>query len=252
MMKTRYAIMMLLLLGLVSCEERNPPLFDDVSGVYFNNMSGTMSVTDSLDITFVYEASDMLNIPVRVQLLGRTSDQDRPLEISVTSPNAREGVDYIVPENPVIPAGESYVDYNLTLLRTEALKSERKSVHLELHANEHFELHITDLAQVSDTVSLAKVDIYFSDMFTKAPSAWDENLVGEFTQQKFELICKVLDIDPADFNDQSVITLAKLLYISAELTAYVREQVDLKASGKEYDQDAFDPDSGEPLIFVRS
>lgn len=243
---------MFLLLGFASCEERNPPLFDNVSGVYFNNMSGTMSVTDSLDLTFVYEASDMLNVPVRVQLLGRAADQDRPLSISVTSENAEHGVDYIVPDNPVIPAGESYVDYNLTLLRTEALKTERKSVHLELHANEHFGLYVPDLAQVSDTVSLVQLDIYFSDMFTKAPSAWDENLVGEFTQQKFELICKVLDINPADFNDQSVITLAKLLYISAELTAYVQEQVELRAAGKDYDEDAFDPKTGEPLIFVRS
>ena len=81
--------------------------------------------------------------------------------------------------------------------------------------------------------------------------AWDSILVGEFSQQKFVLLCKVLEIDPADFQDASVITLAKLLYISAEMTAYVEEQVSRKAEGLEYDQDAFDPVTGEPLSFRR-
>jgi hypothetical protein len=122
-------------------------------------------------------------------------------------------------------------------------------IHLTLHANEHFDLPVSRMEQVADTVSIVDVRIYFSDMFTKAPAAWDKNLLGEFTQQKFELICKVLQIDPADFNDPSVITLAKMLYISAEMTAYVAEQKENKDAGKEYDKDAFDPQTGEPLTF---
>lgn len=86
-------------------------------------------------------------------------------------------------------------------------------------------------------------------MFTKAPAAWDENLLGKFTQQKFELICKVLQINPADFNDPSLITLAKMLYISAEMTAYVAEQKENRDAGKDYDKEAFDPKTGEPLTF---
>jgi hypothetical protein len=98
-------------------------------------------------------------------------------------------------------------------------------------------------------VSIVDVRIYFSDMFTKAPAAWDKNLLGEFTQQKFELICKVLQINPADFNDPSLITLAKMLYISAEMTEYVALQKENKDAGKDYDKDAFDPKTGEPLTF---
>ena len=71
-------------LGLAACEERNPEHFADVTGVYFNNTTGLMSVTDSLDLTFVYEASDVMEVPVKVQLLGRAVDYDRPLDISVT------------------------------------------------------------------------------------------------------------------------------------------------------------------------
>jgi hypothetical protein len=248
-MKRRYITYMLSLLVLAACQERNPDFFQDISGVYFNNTSATMSVTDSIDLTFVYEASDEMEVPVKVQLLGRSSDQDRPLTVTVSSDNAQEGVDYVLPQQTVMPAGASSVDYMVVLKRTDALKSERKMIHLTLHANEHFDLPVSKMEQIADTVSIVDVRIYFSDMFTKAPAAWDENLLGEFTQQKFELICNVLQINPADFNDPSLITLAKMLYISAEMTAYVAEQKDNKDAGKDYDEDAFDPKTGEPLTF---
>jgi hypothetical protein len=167
----------------------------------------------------------------------------------VSSDNAVEGVDFILPQNPVIPAGAASMDYIVTLKRTEALKSEKKMVCLQIHENDHFALPITEVVQYKDTVSTLQYRIYFSDMFTKAPAAWDANLVGPFTQQKFELICKVLDIDPGDFNDPSIITLAKLLYISAEMSAYVEGEAEKKAAGLPYDEDAFDKVTGEPLNF---
>ena len=225
------------LLLCIGCEERNPALFEDMSGVYFNNRSATMRVVDSLDITFVYEKEDYVDVPVKIQLLGRPEQYDRPVSVSVHSDNASEGVDFTLPQEPVMPAGSSEADYVVKLLRTDALKSERKSVSLAIHANEHFELPV--------------FDIFFSDMFTKAPAAWDENLIGKFTQQKFELICDVLDMDPADFNDASVITLAKLLYISSEMTSYVKGEAEKKAAGLPYDENAFDPQTGLPLEFGR-
>lgn len=247
-MKYRNIILLALLL-LCSCQQRTPDLFDDITGVYFNNTSFGTTVTDSMDVTFVYESADMLQVPVRVQLLGRPAGEDRPLDITVTSDNASEGEDYLLPSAPVLPADSSYTDYMITLLRTESLKKTRKMIELHLHANDHFDLPVSEIAQITDTVSVISMRIYFSDMFSKAPAAWEENLVGEFTQQKFELICKVLDIDPADFNDPNVITLAKLLYISAEMTEYVSMQEKNRKEGLEYDHDAFDKETGEPLNF---
>ena len=248
-MKRFRNIMILGLLFLVSCEERNPDLFGDVTGVYFNNVTAAMAVTDSLDYTFIYEASDMIEVPVRVQLVGRASDADRPLNITVTSENAQEGVDYVLPSEAVLPAGAYYADYMVTLKRTEALKSSRKMIQLQMHANEHFSLPVTEMSQITGNVPLLSVRIYFSDMFTQAPISWDANLIGEFTQQKFELICRVLEIDPADFNDPSIVTQSKMLYINAEMTAYVEGEVEKKNAGESYDTDAFDKETGEPLTF---
>ena len=210
-----------------------------------------MTVTDSTDLTFVYEAEDELEVPVKVQLMGRTAEYDRPLEIRISSENAQEGTDYILPAQAVLPAGASSVDYVVTLKRTPALKKEKKMLRLQIHPNEDFDLPVTHHVQVGDTVSALDYRIYFSDMFTSAPVAWDANLLGEFTQQKFELICKVLEIDPGDFNDPSLMTLAKQLYISSEMTAYVRGEIARKEAGGAYDPDAFDHQTGEPLSFTK-
>lgn len=250
-MRTGLSYMLLCLLLFVGCEERNPALFEDISGVYFNNRSGTMTLTDSLDVTFVYEKEDVVEVPVKIQLVGRTSDHDRPVSVTVSSENAVEGVDYMLPSDPVLPSGASYLEYVVRLVRTDALKSQKKMMALEIHENECFTLPVTEMVQVGDTVSTLNFRIWFSDMFTKAPAAWDENLVGKFTQQKFELICDVLDLDPADFNDPSSITLAKLLYISAEMTTYVKEELAKKEAGLPYDENIIDPSTGLPLNFGR-
>ena len=210
-----------------------------------------MAVTDSNDVTFVYEAEDVIEVPVKVQLLGRTAEVDRLFGISVMSDNAKEGVDYELPQQAVLPAGQSSVDYMVKLKRTPALKSEKKMIHLQIHANEAFSLPVTCMVQVSDTVSILDYRIYFSDMFTKAPAAWEENLLGVFSQQKFELICRVLDINPADFNDPSLMTLAKQLYICTEMTTYVQGETEKKNAGESYDKDAFDPQTGAPLKFTK-
>ena len=123
---------------LASCQERNPDLFMDITGVYFNNMSGRMAVVDSIDVTFVYEAADEMEIPVKVQLIGRTSTKDRQFGLTVVSDNAQEGVDYVLPAKAILPAGASSVDYVVTLKRTPALKNEKKMIHLQIHANDQF------------------------------------------------------------------------------------------------------------------
>lgn len=226
-------------------------MFMDITGVYFNNMSGRMAVVDSVDVTFVYEATDEVEVPVKVQLVGRTADVDREFGISVTSENAQEGVDYVLPQQAILPAGASSVDYIVKLKRTPALKNEKKMIYLQIHANENFELPVTEIVQVSDTVSILDYRIYFSDMFTKAPSAWDTNLLGEFTQQKFELICRVLDVNPGDFNDPVLMTLAKQLYICTEMTAYIQGEVAKKNAGEPYDTEVFNPQTGESLKFTK-
>lgn len=234
-----------------SCVERHPDNFGEISSVYFNNRVQGNILADTTEVTFIYEASDHIEVPVTVQLLGRPAGHDRPVDISVSSENAAEGMDYRLPseENAVLPAGETSFIYTVTLIRTDALQTEEKSLTLELHPNEHFTLSLTQLEQTTDTVSTLDYTIVFSDMFTEAPAAWDASILGEFSQTKFELICDVLSVDPASFNDATVMTLPRQMYIYNEITDYIDAEIRKMNAGEDYDTRIIDPTTGEPVEF---
>lgn len=220
-----------------ACEKRHPDNFGDICSVYFYNLGQGSTVCDSTDVTFVYDIGDTKEVNVTVRLLGRAADYPRPVDITVSSENAIEGTDYILPESAVMPAGAYSFDYKVTLLRTEALKSEKKEISLQLVSNGHFSLDLSEIGLTTGNVSVLDYRIIFSDMFTSAPSAWDTGILGEFSQKKFELICNCpdLEIDPADFNDATVMTAAKQMYIFEVITDYIEEQTELKEAGEEYD-----------------
>lgn len=235
---------------LTACSEVEPTAFEDTTGIYFNNRSSAGELTDSTDVTFIYESADEMTVPVKVQLLGRPSATPRPVAITVTSDDAVEGIDYTLPASAELPAGASDFYYNITLKRTAALKQRRKSLLLTLAANADFSLPFTsEVNAAGDTITSLAYRIWFSDIFTKAPSEWQTDLLGTFSQQKFELICKVIDnVEPADFNNGEKMTLAMQAFIHTEMTRYVKTQQEKKAAGESYDADAFD-DKGNALEF---
>ena len=245
----------LLLAGILSaCDQREPAAFEEIGGIYFNNranISSTSALLDSTNLTFVYENADEMNVPVRIQLLGRPSALARPIELRITSEDATEGVDYVLPESTELPAGATTLDYIVTLKRTSPLKEATKTIQLEILPNDCFSLPVSKEVQANgDTVSMLHYRIVYSDMFTVPPTAWEVGLIGLFSPQKFNLICKVLDIDPADFNDASKMTFPLQLYIYSEMTKYIKQEVEKCDRGEEFDRDVLDSQTGEPLSFI--
>ncbi len=238
------------ILGLGSCSEQTLDVFDDINGVYFNNRTNTNILQDSTDLTFVYQKGDEMEVTVQIQLVGRPSEQAREIALAVSSDDAKEGTDYVLPAKAEIPAGETTCQYTVTLKRTAALKTQKKHLKFTLLPNANFTLPVTqETTSNGDVVTTLEYGIVFSDQFTTAPKAWEKGLLGAFSQQKFELACKVLDLDPADFNDDSKMTLAMQSYISAEMQTYVLQQENLKNQGLAYDEDAFDA-QGNALVFA--
>lgn len=240
-----------LALGLLAagCKESLPDRFGPVEGVYFNNRQANNMLVDSVSYTFVYEDSDEMKVPVRVQLVGRVSDVPRPVAIRISSSDAEEGTDYRAEGEAVLPAGSNSFDYTVTLLRTDVLKERSKTLLLELAANDYFILPFTHQTQSGgDRTSAVTFRIDFSDRFTAPPAGWRTTFIGSFSQQKFELICDVMKLPRADFNEVGKITDAKWMFIQSRMYAYVRDQQDLKAAGKPYDARAFD-EAGNPLTF---
>lgn len=246
-----YYLVALLGFALLGCDKREPAGFEEINGIYFNNRLANNVLEDSINLTFVYTNSDELEVPVVIQLLGRPSGDVRPIDIRVSSPTAKEGVDYVLATAPELPADSTVLHYWVILKRTPILKKESRVINLELHANDYFSLPLPWQVQAGgDTTSVLRYRIVFSDRFIVAPEGWMSDFGGEFSQRKFELICRVLAIDPADFNIKNQISLAKWMFIQLEMTGYVNQQIVQKNSGQEYDEEAFDEVTGEPLKFT--
>lgn len=238
-------------LAFTACSEQTPDEFQNINGVYFNNRSNTNILQDTTSVTFVYEKGNEMQVPVVIQLLGRPADHDRNVSINVTSADATQGTDYTLPEAATLPAGATALNYMVTLKRTTALKSVKKHLTLTLQSNAEFTLPVDhEVTSSGDTVTTISYGIIFTDQFTTKPKAWEEDLLGTFTQQKFELICRVLNVDPADFNDDTKMTLAMQSFVCAEMTNYVTEQKSKRDNGESYDKDAFDA-HGNALSFVK-
>ena len=132
-----------LLLGLclAGCKESLPDNFGAIEGIYFYNQLTDRTVVDSAAYTFIYEDADVLEVPVRLQLVGRAAAQPRAVDVRVTSQDAEEGTDYTLGGEAVLPAGSVSFDYVVTLKRTDILKEKTKNLLLELRANENFIIH---------------------------------------------------------------------------------------------------------------
>ncbi len=244
-----YSAALLAGLCLAGCKESLPDNFGAIEGIYFDNRLANNTVIDSAAYTFIYEDADVLEVPVRVQLVGRASAQPRAVDIRVSSPDAVEGTDYTLGGEAVLPAGSVSFDYVVTLRRTAILQQQTKNLLLELRANDNFIIPFTSqLLSGGDTVSAVTFRINFSDQFTAPPVGWRQIFVGAFTQQKFELMCDVMQLPRADFNQAGKISEAKWLYIQSRMVVYVKDQQDLRSSGQPYDERAFD-ENGEPLKF---
>lgn len=245
-------VSLLSVFGLISCREENPLSFGDVTGIYFNNRSAG-NLTDTTAYTFVYESKDRLTVPVKVQLLGKPADRDRVVDIQASSENAVENTDYILPSEAVLPKGEVSFDYEVVLLRTDALKEGTKSLLLTIRENENFRTPISEMAAASGNVSTLDFRIDFTDTFSEPPATWEDELLGDFSQQKFELICKVVEgVEPSDFNDSEKMGLSRISFISSEIRQYVKEEYEKKQAGEKYDTDIIDKTTGEPLSFEKT
>lgn len=66
-----------------------------------------------------------MQVPVKIQLVGRPTDHPREIALMVSSEDAQEGTDYILPEKAEMPAGETVLEYMITLKRTAILKLRR-------------------------------------------------------------------------------------------------------------------------------
>ena len=201
----------MLILGLTACSEEEVNTYSAEEGIYFNQRIRVGNIlTDSTNFTFVYieESQNEATVSSPVQLVGRAIDEPRPVNIKVVGGSAKEGDDFVLPVNPVLPAGASSFNYEITLKRSTVLQEEAKTIEIAIEENEYFRPiithEITDIQSGTDVTAI-RHKIEFSELFTAAPAAW-YTYIYPFTPQCFFLTCRVMNIPRSDFNDTSKIS----------------------------------------------
>ncbi len=215
-----------------ACDERTPDLYGAPDGIYFDNRASGNVLVDTTTLTFVYEPDETtsLDVPVVIQTIGRQADVDRPVNLKVWSDNAVEGVDYELPTPAVVPARASMLSYVVRLKRTEAIKTELKSIHLELSANEYFTTFLKEDSTGSverPFTEMLRFRIDFSDFYSTPPAGWRPEYVGEFSERKLRLMWKLFDnvVDRADYNVKGAIPFNKWVYMQREINTYMTMQL---------------------------
>ena len=120
--------------------------------------------------------------------------------------------------------------YVVRLKRTEAIKTELKSIYLELSANEYFTTFLKKDSTGSEErpyTEMLKFRIDFSDFYSTPPAGWLPEYVGEFSERKLRLMWKLFDdvVDRADYNVKGAIPFNKWVYMQREIDTYMTMQL---------------------------
>ena len=249
------SILFLSFLGLASCDQEGIETYSGSDSIYFApsvygiSDGATITVTDSTGITFALDKAEIAgriyNIPVRVQ--GKSSDVDRKVKITIDPKStAVPGTHFKIPENFVIPAGTVVNDLPVTVFRTADMKKNGFLLILNLEENESFNTNMKSKVinnLTNKKISFITFKLSFDDKLTQ-PIGWYAPYLGVFSAKKFFLMCDLIHLEPAMFNQKlgSVgLAISDIMYYQAFMKRYLADQ---KASGNTvYEED------GKEMVF---
>ncbi|GEM_PF-1756481 len=177
-----YILSVVLGCSLLSCEKQEVPLFDGEDAIYIatgqTQFSGRVLVNqDSINAVTSYSVNfgfmqdevmtDTIRIPLRV--LGRVSNQDRPVDIAIIreATDAVEGRDFqIFPA--MIPANSIQGQLVVVLNRTESLGEDARTLRLQVMTNEHFPRYMyIDSVNVYNQAEISLLNVF------RRPDNWE-------------------------------------------------------------------------------
>lgn len=223
------------LAGFSSCSENEIETYSGTESIYFTYVEygpdafNTISSKpfDSLEVSFAYEAPEILEmsmkIPVAVQ--GQLADVDRTYKVGVTNEStAQQGVHYLLEQEQVIHANQRLDSLEITLLRTEEMKTDTITLTLELLPSDDFEVLMKDevVNKITGEVrEFNKFDLHITDILNQ-PRYWFAHYLGDFSAKKLFLMCDLLDLDPNMFNER--VLLGDFQYYGTFMQRYLNEQ----------------------------
>lgn len=188
------AILIGTLMTLMGCTKDGIDEFPDERYVQFTtNLADTVSVS-----FFFYPNQDQIQYPVPMQLIGRVSEQDLTFQIAVDeAATTAQGQHYALPEQFVFRAGLMADTIYLTVNKTPEMDTETFQLALQIVP--------TDETLPGQSTFTRKI-LRLNNM-TSRPTWWDSNmesqLLGAYTDRKFQLFIEVTGVNDLSIYDSS-------------------------------------------------
>jgi hypothetical protein len=186
----RLYILITICCWLTACSKDAVDQYGEVSYVYLANDSADTEEMDSIEYSFAFHpGAEIDTVPVIVKLVGKLSDQDRPIALAVDASHTTAiSGDYELPDPVVLRAGRAVDTIQLVLHKSDRLKTQKFRIRLLLDENEHFLLGPPDNRHI---------DITFSDMIAR-PSWWssvvETNFLDKYSDTKYRLFIEATGI----------------------------------------------------------
>lgn len=144
-----------------------------------------------------------LNGQFTVRTMGGIVDYDRPYKIEVVEEEttAIEGEDFVLPDNPVIPAGSATAPCLIRLNRTPKLLSSELQVTIRIVPNEYFDTPIDEYKNSSswnvdgDMYSATVFTLKYHEKYGK-PGGWSsyygDTALGNYSYAKLTVVNKAM------------------------------------------------------------
>lgn len=175
---------------LLGCSKDAVDEYGETSYIYLVNDSADILPVTPVEYSFAFHpGADKDTVPVLVQLVGKLSNQDRPIALTVegAQTTALAG-DYTLPDPIVLRAGHAVDTIALVLHKSDRLKNGKFKIRLALNESEHFRLGPPDNRYI---------DVVFSDMIAR-PGWWDSvvetNFLARYSDAKYRLFIEATGI----------------------------------------------------------
>lgn len=220
-----------------ACKQETLSPYSGKDFIYFNE------TVDSTVFSYAYVdgAQTVDTVSVWIRSGGQVVDYDREVKIRIKETNGAAGVDFNpIPTSYTMAAGTSALLVSVEILRPEALKTEERFLILELEESKDFKLMLPYTFVGSNTlreVSNTTHKILFSEIMT-APVGWNVADFGDFSVEKLNFMCEMLNMTRNMFNDAQYM-LPRRTYIATKIAQIL---MDLDDKGQTiYESDGITP-----------
>ncbi len=175
---------------LAGCSKDAVDQFGEISYLYLANDSANIDKVNPIEYSFAFHpGAEKDTVPVLIKLVGKLSDQDRTVNLTVDESNTTAITsDYELPGSLLLRAGRAVDTIALVLHKSDRLKTQKFKIRLMLNENENFK---------PGPPGNQHIDITFSDMIAR-PSWWNSivetNFLGQYSDTKYRLFIEATGI----------------------------------------------------------